>query len=595
MTEPEVVPGQLDARSALAKGTSVVDAAEIRRMLGLPADAEDKELARALVVRVVRDEVAQLGSEIAQHRPSREQQDVSVIVAQRASYLARMPVTTSAGGLSIASLGDVRTLLAVLRAGALSQRRAAVSRIGELLTSDADMPSPFRKLAIDTLCSLRRIDLAYEVAHVLQTLSGAEGRAARAEQKAWQELLNRVEARVHAFWDEQEGEEPITALHGEERAHLLSRARDLPESVLRHIAAVIENTDGAADPAQQRTLVAAIEPGGDPRLVPSLRSVIEGHDAELFAPAVRCLSCIGDVRAHALLKDAYDRSARAEERLLLAAALGALGDARGLGYARETLSLGDPALIGGALDALAELGGTDDVQRIAEFLENADEAIVRSAVVALGRIADSRALVPLSRLRERARRSALRAEIEEATSAIHARMELLGEEPTPHDAASATWDTTRHAARTLAHSRDPAFVRARALGNYFLGYLWRTLGLRDRAIARFESAAALRPGWVEPVVVIAVLRGRHGEIAHALSAFRRALEIDRSYIENHSLAITAMAQAFLRRAEAVDREGRADIARGLVEEILACDLRKAAAGVRSALQERSDAHRTQAR
>jgi hypothetical protein len=48
---------------------------------------------------------------------------------------------------------------------------------------------------------------------------------------------------------------------------------------------------------------------------------------------------------------------------------------------------------------------------------------------------------------------------------------------------------------------------------------------------------------------------------------------------------------FLRRTEAVEREGRLDIARGLVEEALSYDLRKASPQARLALSERREAYR----
>jgi hypothetical protein len=186
------------------------------------------------------------------------------------------------------------------------------------------------------------------------------------------------------------------------------------------------------------------------------------------------------------------------------------------------------------------------------------------------------------------RRSALRADIEDAEIAIRSRMELLGEEAPSAQAASVAWDTTKMAA--LARTRDPASIRARALANLSLGRMWVALGMHTRAIARFEAAATLRAGWVIPVVAIAMLRARQNETAQSLAAFRRATEIDRSYVEQHASIITAMAQAFLRRAESVEREGRLEIARGLIEEILSHDLRRASSRVRFALHERKEAH-----
>jgi tetratricopeptide (TPR) repeat protein len=135
-------------------------------------------------------------------------------------------------------------------------------------------------------------------------------------------------------------------------------------------------------------------------------------------------------------------------------------------------------------------------------------------------------------------------------------------------------------------ARDPATVRVRARLYHVFAYLWLLCGATLRAIARFEGAAALRPEWVAPVLALALLYVRSGQTPQALAAFRRAADIDRYELEADGHAVTALAQTFLRRAEAMEREGRLDIARSLVEEVLSYDLRKAAAEVRFALQER---------
>jgi HEAT repeat protein len=508
----------------------------------------------------------------------------------RTSFVMRVPPGTAPGALSVDALRDPHTLVLLVRAGSLAQRRAAVARIGTLL-ADETMPADWHDEAVEVLSHVRRFELSHDVSRVLRTLPGSVGRNARTEIKSWTDLCTRVERQVVEFWDGDDAVEPIGALSAEERALLLTHARALPDAMAQHLAALIEDSAGPLDRAQHRALVLALEHAGDPRLLPSLRCLIEGRDPMLLAPAARALARIEDPRTQPTLREAYERVARTEDRLALAGALGAVGDARGLSFVREALTGGDPASLPWVLGALAEIGTTDDVQRMCEMLERDDDALVRAAVLSLARVADGRALVPLAQLRQRTRRSALRAEIEEAETAIHARMELLGEEAPPPKAASATWDTTRMAA--LARTRDPASVRVRARLNYWLGHLWHFLGSHTRAIARFEAAATLRAGWVMPVIAIAMLRTRHNETALSLAAFRRAVEIDRSYVEGHGPVITAMAQAFLRRAESVEREGRLEIARGLVEEISAHDLRAASARVRFALRERKQAHDTQ--
>jgi Tfp pilus assembly protein PilF len=96
------------------------------------------------------------------------------------------------------------------------------------------------------------------------------------------------------------------------------------------------------------------------------------------------------------------------------------------------------------------------------------------------------------------------------------------------------------------------------------------------------------------VVTLALVHARRNDNAQALASFRRALGIDRRAVENHSGASRMLAHAFLRRAEIMQREGREDIARGLLEEALTLDLRKAPSDLRLAIEQRLQRLRTKA-
>jgi tetratricopeptide (TPR) repeat protein len=181
--------------------------------------------------------------------------------------------------------------------------------------------------------------------------------------------------------------------------------------------------------------------------------------------------------------------------------------------------------------------------------------------------------------------AALRADAEEADAAIRARLELLGEEPPALAVASQSLNTAKMAA-LVRRRRDPWIVRLRARWNVAIAHMWLGLGRTARAIARLEAATIMQPEWPVPVVAIATQHALVGDHAQALTSFRRALEIDRAAVERSSHAIALAAQAFLRRAETVANDGRADVARGLLEEALALDLRKAPSELRFALSER---------
>jgi tetratricopeptide (TPR) repeat protein len=321
--------------------------------------------------------------------------------------------------------------------------------------------------------------------------------------------------------------------------------------------------------------------------------LVESVEGDRFMPSVRALARVDDPRVHPILKAAFTRTAIAEHRLVLAGALGIAGDLRGLPFAREALATGDARMTPYALEALAYLGSAEDVLAVVEQLDHDDPERVRAAVETLGRIGDGRALLPLSGLctpgpvaAEGARTvsAALRADAEEADLAIRARLELLGEEPPAFASASQTFNTAKMAA--FVRRRDPAVVRMRARWNVAIAQIWLALGSPARAVARLEAAAIMQPEWAGPVVAMATLHARTGEHAQALTSFRRALEIDRHAVERSSHAVALAAQAFLRRAETVATAGRADIARGLLEEALALDLRKAPSELRFALSER---------
>jgi HEAT repeat protein len=340
-------------------------------------------------------------------------------------------------------------------------------------------------------------------------------------------------------------------------------------------------------------LLTLLEHAGDSRLLPALRTLFYSQPTTLYEPCLRALASIDDTRVVNLLGDAYERAARTTQRLLLAAALGRFGDTRGLEYARSVLLEQDPLHLVAAIDVLAEIGGKHDVQRVIDLLEHADARVVDAAIRALGRMGDARALLPLAELRARVQPSAKRAGLEDAEAAIAARAELLGESLPSPDALYMSRDTQRMVA--LARANDPALLRVRARIYYGLALLCSLCGAARRASSLFEAAAVLRPAWLAPVRSVALLHARRNDMAASLAAFRRALDIDRAQLEADSHAVSIMATTFLRRAEAVEREGRVDIAQGLVDEALSYDLRRAAAEVRLALNERRDSHSAQER
>jgi hypothetical protein len=557
--------------------------ADPREVLGCAEDADDTEVARAMVRAFAEDDLDRVGTqgidpEAARHpsvRPPTE-------VVADPSFLGRLS-TSGADWLSVERIDDVPTLLAVLRAGSQRQRRAALARLAESVRDRRLLQTDEVRKAIQIIHGLRDEELGHELANVRAELPGAKGRQARQEHEQWKRLAEKIEHKVLAFWDGQSSVEPIHVLPGDMRAFLLMRISELPDTVVHHITAIIEGSDGSVPLESRIGLIASLRYATDCRLVPSLTSVVEAERGELVARAARVLGGIDDARVQPALAERFERSFVNEERIALAGALGMHGDCRGLSEVRSLLEEDRPQLLLRALEAMESLGSSENTELVAKFLNHGDVSIAIQAVRTAGRIGDGRVLEELTERHNATSVPALRAAVEDALSAIAARMELRGEE-----ASAIDWSEVgnKPAPRKGARDRMPAIV----LGwhDYFMARLWLLLGRKTWAIARFESAAARRKGWAVPLIGIGMAFARREQYALALPAFRRAIEIDRPRIERNPILVRAMAKSFLHRAEQVEREGRDDVARGLVGEVLTLDLRRAPGTVRFELKRKHD-------
>ena len=567
----------------LREGLAGAEGIDPRSTLGCDLDATDADVARALVRAVAAADIDELGTmsldpNAARHPSIRPPTEVTA----DPSFLGRLGTADSAE-LSVEHIDDMPTLLAVLRAGSRRQRRAALTQVRERIADRRLLQTDATRKAIQTVSELRDVELGYELAATRVELPGSAGREARQEHEQWKRLAQRVDSDIRAFWDGQCSVEPIHVLPGDERALLLLRICDLPNRVVNHIAAIIEGTDGAVPLDSRIGVLASLRYATDRRLVPSLVSVLEAERGDLVARAARVLGGIEDARVHPALVERFDRSFLLEERLALAAALGMHGDCRGLAEVRSSLEEDQPQLLLQALEAMESLGTPEHTDLVAKFIEHPDVVIATQAARAAGRIGDGRALDELTERYNASSVPALRAAIEDALSAIAARMELRGEE-----VARIDWSEVGN--KPLPRKGSRASLPALALGwrDYAMGRFWLLLGRSAWAVARFESAAARRAGWASPLIGIGMAFARREQYAMALPAFRRALEVDRPRIERNPILVRAMAKAFLHRAEEVEREGRDDVARGLVGEVLTLDLRRAPGTVRFELKRKHD-------
>lgn len=576
-------PNWIALEHFLREGIASTEYADPREELGCAPDAEDRDVARELVRSAATYDIEEIGTEslnpeAARHPSVRPPPEG----AADPSFLGRLSASGT-GRMSVEQIDDIPTILAVLRAGSRKQRRAALERLGERLQERRAVSNEAVRAATQTIGELRDVELGYELARLRSELPGAPGRKARSEDERWRRLAAETQEAVRAFWDGQSQVEPIHVLPGDERALLLMRTPELPAMVLHHINAIIEGNDGCVPRESRVGLLASLRHATDTRLVPALVAVIESERGELLAEAAWVLGGIDDPRAHPALVERFERSIGSEERVALAGALGMHGDCRGLPEVRSLLQEGQPSSILHALEAMESLGSSENSELVVRFLDHADIVIATQAVRTLARISDGRVLDALSERYSATTVPALRATIEDSLSAIAARMELRGEE-----VAEIDWSEVGNKPVRRKGSRDslPAIV----LGwrDYFVGRMWLVLGRINWAVARFESAAARRAGWAVPLIGIGMAFARGEQYALALPAFRRAIELDRPRIERNPILVRAMAKSFLHRAEQVEREGRNDIARGLIGEVLTLDLRRAPGTVRFALKRKHD-------
>ena len=567
----------------LREGIAGNEHADPREALGCNTDTDDAEVARAVVRIVVAQDLAQIGMrsvqpEAARHPSVRPPTEVTA----DPSFLGRLS-TTGDEGLSVERIEDVPTLLAVLRAGSRRQRRASLARLRARLADRRLLHSDEVRKAIQMISKLRDVELGYELAQLRAELPGAPGRTARQEYEQWKRLAQRVEFEIRAFWDGQSTVDAFRGLPGDQRALLLMRVSELSDLVVHHMTAIIEGSDGCVPLESRIGLITSLRYARDPRLVPALAAVLEAERGELVASAARVLGGMDDARAQPALAERFERSFVAEERIALAGALGMHGDLRGLNEVRSSLEEDHPKLPLQALEAMESLGSPESTEIVTRFLDHADASIAIQAARTCARIGDGRALGELTDRYNATAVPALRAAIEDALSAIAARMELRGEE-----AATIDWSEVGNKPVPRKGRRDSLPAITLGWRDYFMARLWLILGRVTWAIARFESAAARRDDWAAPLIGIGMAFARREQYALALPAFRRAIEVDRLRIERNPILVRAMAKAFLHRAEQVEREGRDDVARGLVGEVLTLDLRRAPGTVRFELKRKHD-------
>lgn len=573
-----------DLERRLREGTGADDAS-IARVLGVAA-LDEQGFARALTERIGAEAQTARQQTARQARPRIGEGDTqgadpaSALEAGAArreqhDFLHRLEPISRDGERGIDRIEDTATLLAVLRGGSLRQRRAATVRLGEL----GDGRTRELRAQIDeALATVRDDDLALEIGRARARLGIADSSDLETDDALAQRVLAELQVAIPRYYEGEIEGDPLLQLDAEARALVGSRLRSASPLVIAHLATLLEG-GGDEGEAQRASWLGAVRSVGDPRLVPTLGALLDAPERGLVLEAARALGRTDTASARVLLAGAFRRSSTPADRALLGGMLGLQGvdHVEGdsvLAELRDTMRAEDPRARLAAAEAIGPLATSEDFEPLASLLGSGSLALDRAVVRSLGRLGDARGVRLLRAQREGDRGAALSVEVAEALRAIRAQMELRGERDVPEGLL----------APEIPRAASPWWARAIAHLHLAMAAVLARLGLHARALKRLERATRRARELASPWVAKGRLFEARGASAESLVVFRRAIEIDRAFVERTPSAVRAVARAFLRRAEASAREGRVDVAAGLLEEVHALDLRRVPVPLRQALR-----------
>lgn len=573
MSEASVEKGR--ALPIVARGLRG-EAGAWRSALGLSERASDRDVARMAARLAAAEVFATLEGSGEHPRDPRPTRVARSAPTGDSSLLGQLESEASS---ELASIEEAHTLILTLRAGSFRLRRAAVARLARLLARGKISSDRATQIEAE-IGGLRDATLEFELRRALSTIRGTMSRKIFEEEAdVFGRVVSDLERAIEAFWQGERATEPLTELSAEHRAMVLLRLRDTPEAVARQVAAVVEGDDGGVPVEARRALLESLRHCADRRIVPSLVAVLESGAPELALPAARVLGRMDDGRATSALRSAFHRTVPEAHRAVMAGALGIAGDSRGAELVRGIFrASADKKARLAALEALESLGSADDALRVADSFSSFEGPDLAQAVHVTGRIGDSRVLPALAALEARIPEQALRAEIGEARAAVLARLELRGELPSEHTVVDAPVAGAEMA--EVMADKPPIVRQFVGFRHYLVGLVFMALKLRDRAIRRFKAAGEALGWWAIPHISIGAIYAKRGEYGQALVAYRRALEREPARVQANAITMRLLSRCFLRRAEQLIKEGRRDIAAGLVAEANKLDLRKAPGVIR---------------
>lgn len=494
-------------------------------------------------------------------------------------------------------LDDVPVLWCLVRSGRIAERRAAVRRLGALISEGelGDGGFDVRDL-IAGLGAIRDPLVAFEVDEALAGVAGAAGRTARQRLARADKLLAQVGARARRYWAGDEEADPLDQLSREESLRLGVWLRRAPDLLAAHVAEYLQAGLGRGDPSGLADAVGAFIPSGDDRLVPVLCRLLPDGPLGARIATARALGRIADPRVHRALIKAYRHAGDVTEKTVIGGSLGQYGDDRALEFLLERLDDDEPMLWEEAIRSLGSIGCDETASRLIPLLESDRPALVQVTARALIRCGGPSAL---DALRAMSRRKPQQATVlGDAAEALALRLQLLGVIPEDEVTGEAgTVPPSRALASRTHEDLEPAppealgpplSVKLKSLGYYLWGVFWALIWQRSRALEAFEAAARLHRGAPTPHLREAMLHAASGRDDLALESFRRALEANKRWVLRRQVWVERLLRAFLRRADHLVARRRKREALRLLDEVSSLDLSAADLDLRLAVSRRRD-------
>jgi tetratricopeptide (TPR) repeat protein len=492
----------------------------------------------------------------------------------------------------IMGLDDVPVLWCLVRAGRIAERRAAVRRLGTLISDGALAGDTFDgKELVAGLVAIRDPRIAFEVDTALVSATGSAGRAARQRLARADRLLARVGHLSQKYWAGKEEIDPLDNLSREELLRLGVWIRRGPDELAGHVAEYLQSRLVRGEPSRVADAVGAFIPSGDERLVPVLSRILpDGEIAERIATA-RALARIADPRVHRALIKAYRHATDVNEKTVIGGALGQFGDDHALDFLLGELGTDDPALLEEVVRSLGSIGSLEAEPRLVPLLQNERSALVRAVARALVRCGGPAALAELRNLASRRHHQATM--LHEASEALALKLQLLGriaheETGPPRRVAVFPYRDDDAPSPPVEVAGPPWSARFRSLGYYLLGLLLISVWQHARALRAFTIAAQLHRGAPTPLLREAQLHAANSRDDLAIRAFRRALTANRRWVLRRQRWVEQMLHSYMRRADNLVARKRKREALDLLDEVASLDLRAADLDVRLAVTRRRD-------